>query len=61
MFRRSFSGAGQVYILIGAKVMTKMKKTQKTQNNQKQDMDFIFFTKLHKNKNGNNCIVRHNF
>ena len=49
-FRRSFWGAGQVYILIGTKVMTQNPKTQKmqicvfVQNRIKTEMEiFAFF------------------
>ena len=52
----SFWGAGQVYILIGSKVITRMKnigKTQKktNQNHQNSTWIVLFFTKLHKNEN----------
>ena len=56
-----FLGAECVYI-IGSKVMTRMKKKQKSKkckNRQKHYM--IFFTKSHKNENVNNCVVCHNF
>ena len=56
-FIRSFWGAGQVYILIGTKVMTQNPKTQKTQicvfvqNHKKMGMEIFAFC----------CIWGHNF
>ena len=49
-FRLSFWGAEQVWILIGSKVMIQNAKTQ-----------MILFTKSQKTRNGNVCILYHNF
>ena len=57
--RQSFWGAEQVWILIGLKVMTQMKKHTKIAKN---TIQIRFFLQNHKKKgNGNICLLCHNF